>query len=130
LSGKQIAYYLMKYFYVFSLWLLPFLSFSEELLSFSDALAQALAGNYDVKIAKQQTDILKTENNWTNAGFIPRLNATTGGYNFVLIEQKLANGTVIERKGATFQTLIRLQNKYTAKIAEAYLLFLTGQILN
>jgi outer membrane protein TolC len=73
-------------------------------LTLNDAIAQALNSNFDLQIARNDEEIARIQNNWGNAGRLPTVNANVG-YTFSSnnLDQRLANGTIIKRNGATFQ---------------------------
>jgi outer membrane protein TolC len=77
---------------------------TDSTLSLREAINLALEKNFDLKIARNNEEIALIENNWGNAGRLPTVSAG-GGYSFSSnnLNQKLTNGTVIKRNGATFQ---------------------------
>lgn len=77
---------------------------TDSTLSLREAINLALEKNFDLKIARNNEEIALIENNWGNAGRYPTVTAG-GGYSFSSnnLNQKLTNGTVIKRNGATFQ---------------------------
>jgi outer membrane protein TolC len=77
---------------------------TDSTLSLREAINLALEKNFDLKIARNNEEIALIENNWGNAGRLPTVTAG-GGYSFSSnnLNQKLTNGTVIKRNGATFQ---------------------------
>ncbi|HMP92701.1 MAG TPA: TolC family protein [Phnomibacter sp.] len=80
------------------------LGHAQPLLKLEDAIALALQKNFDVQLARNDEEIAKLQNNWGNAGRLPTVNAASS-YNFSSnnLDQRLTNGTVIKRNGATFQ---------------------------
>jgi outer membrane protein TolC len=74
------------------------------LLTLEDAIAQGLSANFDIKVLKNEEAIALIQNNWGNAGRLPTINGTAGyNYSNTNLRQKLVNGTLIERNGASFQ---------------------------
>lgn len=98
------------YFKYFIVPLFLLLSFSipaqSQLLSLQEAVQLAVKNNFDVVIAKNETEISKINNNWGNAGALPVISATA---NKTLatnnIQQKLSNGTNINTNGAAVNNL-------------------------
>jgi outer membrane protein TolC len=76
----------------------------DSTLSLREAINLALERNFDLKIARNNEEIAVIENNWGNAGRLPTVSGG-GGYSISSnnLNQKLTNGTVITRNGATFQ---------------------------
>lgn len=73
-------------------------------LSMQEAIDMALQNNFNLRIARNNEDIARLENNWGNAGRLPVVNANAGySYSSNNLRQKLVNGTIIERDGASFQ---------------------------
>jgi outer membrane protein len=74
-------------------------------LTLNEAIALAIQQNFDLKLAKNDADIAVLQNNWGNAGRLPTVNGAMG-YNFSSnnLDQRLANGTIIKRNGASFQS--------------------------
>ena len=86
-------------------------------LTLKEAVSIAMKNNFDVVIAKNETDIGKINNNWGNAGALPVISATS---NRTLatnnIEQELANGTTNKRDGASV-------NNFNAGVAVGWQFF-------
>ncbi len=86
-------------------------------LSLKEAVSFALKNNFDVVIAKNETEIGKINNNWGNAGALPVISGTT---NKTLatnnIKQELANGTSSKRDGASV-------NNFNAGVAVGWQFF-------
>lgn len=73
-------------------------------LSMQEAIDMALQNNFNLRIARNNEDIARLENNWGNAGRLPVVNANAGySYSSNNLRQKLVNGTIIERDGASFK---------------------------
>lgn len=78
----------------------------DTLLTASEAIENAIRNNYGIIISRSTTEISKIQNNWANAGAIPVVSATANkifGRNN--LQQKLSNGTVINKNGASVQNL-------------------------
>lgn len=70
------------------------------LLTLQEAIERVLANNYGLRIAKNDSAALAIENEFKNAGFLPRLNANTGlTLNNNDQYQKFNDGAIRERKG-------------------------------
>ena len=97
---------------------LPFLGNAQSpLLTLKEAVQLALKNNFDVVIAKNETDIGKINNNWGNAGALPVIGATTNKtFATNNIEQELANGTTNKRNGASV-------NNFNAGLAVSWQFF-------
>jgi outer membrane protein TolC len=94
-------------FYLIFLLVLPNLLKAQEdtsILTLDEAIEIALTNNFDIKIARNNEEIADIENNWGNAGRLPTITGG-GGYSYssINLNQKLTNGTTIERNGASFQ---------------------------
>jgi outer membrane protein TolC len=77
---------------------------SQETLTLNEAVAIALAKNFNLQIAKNDEEIADIFNNWGNAGRLPTVSGQAGyGFNINNLDQRLVNGTNIKRNGATFQ---------------------------
>jgi outer membrane protein len=76
----------------------------DGLLTMREAIDIAIQNNFNLKIARNNEEIAVLENNWGNAGRLPTVSGG-GGYSISSnnLRQKLTNGTIIERNGATFQ---------------------------
>ncbi len=77
---------------------------TDSTLSLREAINLALEKNFNLRIARNNEEIAMIENNWGNAGRLPNVSGGSG-YSFSSnnLNQKLTNGTVITRNGATFQ---------------------------
>jgi outer membrane protein len=67
-----------------------------------EAIKDAVEKNFNVQIARNEIEIGRINNNWSTAGALPNITAngtrTIGTNN---IQQKLSNGTTLQRNGAT-----------------------------
>lgn len=81
------------------LYILLFLSFflpaqSQQLLKVEEAVAAALANNYDIQLLRNDSAVYALNNSYARAAFLPRFNATTGVlFNQNNQRQKLADGS-------------------------------------
>ena len=72
----------------------------KPLLTIEDVIQRILAENYGIRIAKNNSAALAIENEFKNAAFLPRVNATTGiAFNNNDQYQKFNDGAIRERKG-------------------------------
>lgn len=72
----------------------------KPLLTIEDVIQRILAENYGIRIAKNDSAALAIENEFKNAAFLPRVNATTGiAFNNNDQYQKFSDGAIRERKG-------------------------------
>lgn len=77
-----------------------------DLLTVQDAIKQALENNYGILISKNETEIGAINNNWAKAGALPVISATANkAMGLSNLDQKLSNGTIIQKKGSTTQNL-------------------------
>lgn len=75
-------------------------------LTIEDAIQIAVEKNFDVVIEKNAQQIGKINNNWGTAGLYPNINLTgTSGIASNNLEQKLSNGTVINKNGAILRNI-------------------------
>src|SRR5665811_14742 len=67
---------------------------AQQSLSLSDAIAQSLENNYDIRIVKENQHIAEITNNWGTAGRYPYINLSLGddnSYNVNESENVVAN---------------------------------------
>jgi outer membrane protein TolC len=78
----------------------------QEILKLEEAIALALKQNPNILIASNEQEIAEVSNNWYAAGRIPTV-ALNGFFNNSLtnLNQKLNNGTIIERNGVRNSTV-------------------------
>ncbi len=117
IQQHTIGFY-FKYAFILLVTCTPFLAAAQSpTLSLKEAVSIAMKNNFDVIIAKNETDIGKINNNWGNTGALPSISATT---NKTLatnnIQQELSNGTVTKRDGASV-------NNFNAGIAVSWQFF-------
>jgi outer membrane protein TolC len=96
-----------RFSYIITLLLFYIPAFAQTpVLTLKDAIQIALQNNFDVVIAKNESEISAINNNWANAGLMPTVSITANkllGTNN--IEQNLANGTEIKTAGASVNNL-------------------------
>lgn len=69
-----------KRLFLLLLWLPHYgMAQTDEVLSYEQAVATALLNNYDIRIAKNNAEILSIENNLGNAGFLPKVDFNAQG---------------------------------------------------
>ncbi len=79
---------------------------SSTLLRIDEAIEIAIEKNFQVVIEKNARQTSVINNNWGTAGLWPTINATAiTGIASNSLEQKLANGTVIQRDGAILRNV-------------------------
>lgn len=96
----------MKQIVILFLGLCSFESYSQSLLTLDEALKLTLQNNFDIQLARNNTDIAEANNTVGNAGMLPTLNATAGtsGSN-TSVNQNLADGRIINRSGVPSNSL-------------------------
>jgi outer membrane protein len=83
----------MKKFVIYILILLPFISGAQIPLTLTNAIDTALKNNFDIQIAKNNTEIGRISNTYGNAGGLPSINATGSDNNSLInLNQKLSSG--------------------------------------
>lgn len=74
--------------------------------SLKEAIQLALMQNLDIQIAKNDLEMAQVNNNWGNAGALPTLSASfSNNESVVNIDQKLSNGTEINRNNVSSKSL-------------------------
>ena len=77
-----------------------------DLLTVQDAIKYALENNYGILISKNEIEIGAINNNWARAGAVPVISATANkGMGLSNLDQKMSNGTIIQKKESTTQNL-------------------------
>jgi len=83
-----------------------FLAKSQEILKLDDAIDLALQQNPNILISSNEKEMARVSNNWYAAGRIPTVTANSFFNNSVTnLNQKLNNGTNIERNGVLNSTI-------------------------
>ena len=92
-----------KYFYLFTVSLLLYtLAFAQTTpLTLEEAIRTGVENNFQIKLVKNDQKSNVILNNWGTAGLWPSISVNAAkGIASNSLEQKLANGTIIERDGA------------------------------
>ena len=77
-----------------------------KLLTVDDAVAIAMKNNYDIIVARNNADIARINNTAGNAGMLPSVSLQgTDNYSLNNVNQKLSNGTTIEKANGYNNTL-------------------------
>jgi len=85
---------------IYMLILVPMLTNAQIPLTITNAIDTALQNNFDIRIAKNNTEITKISNTFGNAGGLPTVSASTGGNSsLVNLNQKLSTGVNTSRSG-------------------------------
>jgi outer membrane protein len=80
----------------------PFVILAQKVLTVSDAIDTALLNNFEIRIAKNVTEINKLNNSFGVAGGLPSINITANdNHTLYNLDQKLSTGTDISKKGVT-----------------------------
>lgn len=92
---------MLKYILSFTIVVVTFNAFAQNVLSLDAAIKKALEKNYSVLITKNELEVAKAQNNLGNAGMSPQvsLNGGLGGANLNSY-QEFSSGVVQERNGA------------------------------
>ena len=78
--------------------LLPLITSAQVPLSITNAIDTALLNNFDILIAKSNTDINRISNSFGNAGGLPSINGTAGDNNSLYnLKQKTSSGIDITK---------------------------------
>lgn len=98
----------MKASILFLLLTLTQLVFSQDsIFSSKDAVNIALQQNLEVQIAQSDLEVAKINNNWGNAGGLPVITSAVNNTEAISnINQKLANGSTIQRNNVSNNTLV------------------------
>jgi len=81
---------------------LPAFSWSQVSLSLNSAIDTALKNNFEIQIARNNTEISRINNSYGNAGGLPAVNINASNNNSLYnLNQKLNNGTVITKDNVT-----------------------------
>lgn len=96
----------MKKLFVILVGLCSFNGYAQSLLTLDETVKLTLQNNFDIQLARNNTDIAAANNTPGNPGMLPTLNATaaTGGSN-TNIDQNLADGRTINRSGVPSNSL-------------------------
>jgi outer membrane protein len=90
------------YFFV----MLPFITEAQIPITISTAIDTALKNNFDIQIAKNNTEINKINNTFGVAGGLPSINATANDNNsFYNMDQKLSSGEEISNSNVSSNSI-------------------------
>ena len=90
-----------KYLIYFALFL-PLNILAQQAFNLKNAIDTALKNNFDIQIAKNNTEISKINNNFGVAGGLPSINASAGDNNSMYnLNQKLSTGQEINKSNVT-----------------------------
>ncbi|OIQ21975.1 TolC family protein [Lacinutrix sp. MedPE-SW] len=92
-------------------------SFSQELLTKTEAIAKALDNNYGVKVVKNDVEVAQNNASILNSGYLPTLTANAGAtYNIDNTEAEFSDGSTTTLNGAE-------SSRYNAGLTLNYTLF-------
>jgi outer membrane protein len=90
---------------------------AQRILTLEEAIATALANNYDIRLSRNDSAVYALDYSYRNAVFLPRLNGTVNTvWNVNSQKQTLANGT--ERTGDNLKS-----NNLNSQLAMSWVLF-------
>jgi len=96
----------MKTFILYTALLFPVLANAQQILTLKNAIDSALKNNFDIQIAKNNTEISKVSNTYGMAGGLPALNAGVSGNGSISnIDQKYSSGTETNLSGVNENSL-------------------------
>jgi len=96
----------MKKFIIYILTLFPFISGAQVPLTLTNAIDTALRNNFDIAIAKNNTEISRISNTYGNAGGLPTVSSTNSDSRSVNnLNQQLSSGTNTIRSGVNNTSL-------------------------
>ena len=103
------------FFYIFLLF--PCVAIAQVPITLTNAIDSALSSNFDIRIARINTDISKVSNTYGMAGGLPSLNGSAADNKSVLnLKQKTSSGININQKNVN-------SNSYNAGLTASILLF-------
>jgi outer membrane protein len=74
--------------------------FAQNFLTVEEAIANALANNYDIRLLKNDSTAFAMDNSYAKFAFLPRLNANTGIlFNNNNQKQRLSDGSIKQQSG-------------------------------
>lgn len=107
----------MKRSLLYIIFLLPLNLLAQQPFNLQNAIDTALKNNFDIQIAKNNTEISKINNKFGVAGGLPSINASAGDNNSLYnLNQKLNNGDEINKKNVS-------SNSINAGVAASIVLF-------
>jgi outer membrane protein TolC len=96
----------MKRVLIYLFLLLPFNLLAQQTLNLNNAIDTALKNNFDILIAKNNTEISKINNKFGVAGGLPTISATAGDNNSLYnLNQKLNTGDEIVRNNVSSNSI-------------------------
>lgn len=96
----------MKKVLIYMILLLPLKILAQQPLDLKNAIDTALKNNFDIQIAKNNTEISKINNKFGVAGGLPSINATAGDNNSVYnLNQKLSSGADVNKNNVSSSSL-------------------------
>lgn len=98
----------MRKFYFFILLSWPVILFAQTngMLTYKDAIALALKNNFDIRIAQNNASIAAIENNYGNAGFLPRVDINSSGAIATnKTKQEFSNGQEVNKSGVVSKNI-------------------------
>ncbi len=96
----------MKKYLIYIVLLFPFIVEAQQQMTLQNVINIALKNNFDIKIAKNNTEIDKIKNTYGYAGGLPIISANAGGNGAINnINQKLSNGNLNTETNATSNTI-------------------------
>src|SRR5215212_2111318 len=107
-----------------------FTASAQKLLTVEEAIANALARNYDIMLAKDDSAVAAIDYSYRNAAFLPRVNANIGTtWNNNNTKQTLADGTKRQSNGLKSNN-INSQLALNWTIFDGFKMFVTRDKLN
>lgn len=100
-----------RFFYFFTFSCISITAFSQNEVTLQDVVSLALEKNYDVKLARNYSEAVLTDNRYANGAFLPTLNATgakvwnNNDQKQRLRNQQTQSDTLIIRDGVTSNNL-------------------------
>ncbi|WP_189359402.1 TolC family protein [Algibacter mikhailovii] len=107
----------IKFYIFFSLLIVQFSLFAQEMLTPKEAVALALEHNYGIKLVETDVEIAKNNADILNSGYLPSVTGNAGAvYNRDNTEAEFADGRVTVLNGAE-------SSRYNASVDLNYVLF-------
>lgn len=104
--------------FLFGAFIMNFFSIlAQDILTPEEAVAMAVAKNFDITIAKNEAEMAKINNNKATAGMFPTINVTTGDvFNVNNLNQKFSSGQEVKQNWA-------MGNSFNAGVALNWTIF-------
>ncbi len=107
----------MKKILIIAILLFPYFTWAQMPLTLISAIDTALRNNYDIQIARNNTEIDRVNNTFGVAGGLPTVNGAINGNNSnVNLNQRLSNGTNTVRNGVS-------NKSYSGNVTASMVLF-------